>query len=198
MVELSAHSFTFVVSLAAVINGLGIVRLLSSFAEYLRRQHTLEIKHYWVFSLFVGLQLMVHILLWWSLWGIREAPAFNFLFYLFLLSGPTLIYLATSVLIPDVTDHRLDLREVYFGVRRSYFSLMSLTWLWAVLTRPLLHGSMSPSTPIFFLFLIFALVLRFSGNSRVHAVLAVLHWVLLLVFISAFGLYLGGQAEWTK
>jgi len=196
MLELSTQSFTFVISLAAVVNGLGIVRLLSSFAEYLRRRNKLEIRHYWVYSLFACLQLLVHIMLWWSLWGIHDGPAFNFLFYLFLLSGPTLIYLATSVLMPDAAERTLDLKEEYFGVRRSYFSLMSMTWLWAILIRPLLNGTFAPSTPIFVLFLILALILRFTGNSRVHAALAILHWILLLVFIGTFGLHLGAQTAY--
>ena len=194
MMELSTQSFTFVISLAAVVNGLGIVRLLSSFAEYLRRRQDFEIQHYWVFSLFACLQLLVHVLLWWSFWGIRQAPPFNFLFYIFLLSGPTFVYLATSVLMPDVSGRTFDLKQVYFAVRRSYFTLMSLTWLWAILIRPLLDGTVAPSTPIFALFLICALVLRFTHNARVHVVMAVFHWLLMMVFIGMFGMHLGAQA----
>jgi hypothetical protein len=191
--EMSYQSFTFVISLAAVVNGLGIVRLLSSLAEYLRHRHKLEITHYWVFSLFIAVQLLVHILLWWSLWGMRGATSFNFLMYLFLLSGPTLIYLATSVLVPDVTDSRIDLREVYFSVRRSYFTLMSLTWLWAILIRPVLEGRLAPSTSIFGLFLLSALVLRLTGNPKAHAALALAHLALLVAFVGFFGMQLGGQ-----
>ena len=198
MTELSTHSFNFIISLAAVVNGLGIVRLLSSFAEYLRHRRTLEIKHYWVFNLFASLQLLVHILLWWSMWGIRGAPNFNFLIYLFLLSGPTLIYLATSVLIPDTTERSIDIKETYYSIRRSYFTLMSLTWLWAILLRPLLSGTLAPSTPIFLLFLILAVVSRITGNAKLHAAIAVLNWVLLLVFIGVFGMYLGWAGSLEK
>ena len=42
-------AFTIVISLVAVINGLGIVRLLSSFAEYLRRRRNLDVSHFWVY-----------------------------------------------------------------------------------------------------------------------------------------------------
>ncbi len=37
--ELDIRAFPFIISLAAVINGLGIVRLLSTFAEFLRHVH---------------------------------------------------------------------------------------------------------------------------------------------------------------
>jgi small neutral amino acid transporter SnatA (MarC family) len=51
--ELNLSAFVFIITLAAVINALGIVRLLASFAEYLRHQSNLEIVHYWVFNLVV-------------------------------------------------------------------------------------------------------------------------------------------------
>ncbi len=196
--EAFTSSFTFLVSLAAVINGLGIVRLLSSFSEYFRRRHALEVRHYWVFSLFVALQLLIHVLLWWSFWGIREAPTFNFLIYLYLLSGPTLLYLATSLLIPDSVERTIDLRKAYFRIHRSYFTVMSLAWLWAILVRPLMNGNLAPTAPFFALFLTAALVLRFTANPRVHATLAVFHWVLLLVYVGMFGMQLGSDAELMK
>ncbi len=49
--ELDFRAFAFIITLAAVINGMGIVRLLASFAEYLRYQGDMEVVHYWVFNL---------------------------------------------------------------------------------------------------------------------------------------------------
>jgi len=48
--ELDIRAFPFIISLAAVINGLGIVRLLGTFAELLRKRHTLQIRNYWVYN----------------------------------------------------------------------------------------------------------------------------------------------------
>ncbi len=61
--EIMSSSWMFIVSLVAVINGLGIVRLLSAFAEYLRRRDAVEMRHYWVYYLLTGFQLLVHVLL---------------------------------------------------------------------------------------------------------------------------------------
>ena len=107
--KLNFPAFAFIMTLAAVINGMGIVRLLASFAEYLRRQSNLEIVHYWVFNLWIAFQFLLHILLWWSLWNTRAAEAFTFLHYLYLLSGPILLYLGASLFIPD-----LDLAVVHY------------------------------------------------------------------------------------
>ena len=112
--ELDYRSFAFIITLAAVINGLGIVRWLTSFAEYLRNRGSLDIKHYWVYNLTAGFQFMFHVLMWWSLWGTHGSGAFNFLTYLYLLTGPVLLLLGTSLRVPDHSENSADLRAHYF------------------------------------------------------------------------------------
>ena len=65
--ELDFRAFAFIITLAAVVNGLGIVRLLASFAEYLRHRAKMKIASYWVFNAWVGFQFLLHILMWRSL-----------------------------------------------------------------------------------------------------------------------------------
>jgi hypothetical protein len=127
--EFDLRAFAFILTLAAVINAMGIVRLLASFAEYLRRLNKLEIVHYWVFSLWLPFQFLLHVLLWWSLWNFRVVEAFTFLDYLYLLSGPVLLYLGTSLLIPDVDDNVIDLHEHFYNIRVPYFTVASIVWL---------------------------------------------------------------------
>ena len=59
---LDFRAFAFIITLAAVVNGLGIVRWLSALAEYLRQQSSLDVQRYWVYNLlvagFVGLYAM--------------------------------------------------------------------------------------------------------------------------------------------
>ncbi len=92
-------TFAFTISLAAVINGLGIVRLLTTLAEYLRVRDKFKVTHYWVYELLLLFQFLLHVLLWWTLWGARDASNFNFLIYLYMLAGPVLLYLGSSLLV---------------------------------------------------------------------------------------------------
>ncbi len=193
--ELDFQAFAFIITLAAVVNGLGIVRWVAGFAEYLRRTNSLQVKHYWVFNLWAAAQFLLHILLWWSLWGVREAETFNFLVYLYVLTGPILLYLGTSLLIPDVDGNVVDLTAHYFGVRRSYFTVYALLWLWAIFVWPVLRGFFLPTAPIIALHLTMAVILRFTANPRVHAVLVVMNWILLVAFVALFGMQLGGVAR---
>ncbi len=192
--ELDFRAFAFVSTLAAVINGLGIVRWVAGFGEYLKQRNSLQVKHNWVFNLWAAAQFLLHILFWWSLWGMREAETFNFLIYLYVLTGPILLYLGTTLLLPNVDGDFVDLTAHYFEVRRSYFTVFALLWLWSIFIWPVLRSIFSPTTPIFVLCLAMAVILRFTANPRVHAVLAVVNWILLCTFVALFGMQLGGVA----
>jgi len=193
--EFDYRAFIFVITLAAVINGLGLVRLLSAFAEYLRHQQRIEVASYWVFALWVLFQFLMHIVLWWSLWNLRLVEAFNFGMYLYLLTGPIILYLGTSLLVPDLDEGRTDLRIHYFLVRPVFFTTMGLFWLWGIFSWPVIKGAFAPSAPILAAYLGIAVILRFTDNPRVHAMLVLAVWLLLIVFIAMFGMRLGGLSE---
>jgi hypothetical protein len=186
--QLDFRSFAFIIALAAVINGLGIVRLLSGFAEYLRTQDSLEIAHYWVFNLWAVFQFLLHILMWWTLWGVQTAEEFTFLHYLFLLSGPILLFLGTSLLVPNVDDNAVDLYRHFYVVRVPYFTVASLLWLWAIFYNPIFDGKFAPAAPIWASFMALALALRFTANPKIHAALAIGSWALIIVFVANFAM----------
>lgn len=56
--ELDFRAFAFIITLAAVVNGLGIVRWLTGLAKYLRRKDELRVQHYRVYSLSAGFQFL--------------------------------------------------------------------------------------------------------------------------------------------
>ncbi|RZV34458.1 MAG: hypothetical protein EX272_12720 [Chromatiales bacterium] len=189
---IDSDSFVFVISLAAVVNGLGIVRWLTGFTEYLRRRPSLRLTHYWVFTLAAGFQFLLHVLFWWSLWSIRGTATINFLSYLFLLSGPVLLFIGSAMLAPDLAEDEIDLREHYSRARPIYASVLIVAWLWAILLSPVLRGSFAPTLPYFALFLVLAIGQRLSGNPTLQGVLAVGNWLLLLAFVAIHAMQLGG------
>ena len=193
--KLDFPAFAFIMTLAAVINGMGIVRLLASFAEYLRHQSNLEIVHYWVFNLWIAFQFLLHVLLWWSLWNTRAVEAFTFLHYLYLLSGPVLLYLGASLLIPDLDDLAMDMYKHFYGIRVAYFTVIVIFWLWVIFLFPILIGRFAPTLPVLVSFLAIALTLRFTANSKIHAAAAISIWLLLTIFVAAFAMRLGAVAE---
>jgi hypothetical protein len=148
----------------------------------------------WVFSLFAGFQFLLHILMWWSLWGVRGATDINFLMYVYLLAGPVLLYLGTSILAPDTGNGSLDMRTHYGDARRTYSTVLALMWLWAILMGLVLRGEFAPTMPIYAVFLTSAVIQRVTGNDLAQALLAVFNWLLLVYFVAAYAMQLGGPA----
>lgn len=186
-------SFVFIIALAGVVNGLGIVRWLTGFTEYIRRRSSLSVEPYWVFALAACFQFLLHILFWWSLWGMRGNATINFLSYLYLLSGPILLYVATALLMPNVEDDGIDLRTHYFSIRTAYSTILILLWVWAIFSSPLLRGVFAPTAPIFAVFLANAVVMRTTANPTVHGVSAIVNWVLFAAIIGLHSLQMGGS-----
>ena len=188
---LEFKDFAFIVALAAVVNGMGIVRILTGVAEYVRRQAKVDVITHWVFILWVAFQFLLHLLLWWSMWGLQAAENFAFLHLLFVLLAPILLYLGSSLLIPDVDEEPLDLRKHYYAIRKSYFNVAALLWLWAILQVPVFTGALSPTMPIWVGMLAMAVILRVTAAPKVHAALSIASWALISIYTAGFALQLG-------
>jgi hypothetical protein len=190
--EIAYSVWSYIVALAAVINGLGIVRLLSGFASYLRKRDSLSIKPYWVMNVLITFQLFMHILLWWSLLSVREAGSINFLTYIYLITGPTLLFLGSNFLELDVDSDEIDMRAEYYRLRKPYFSLAATFWLWIIFLWPVFVGKFAPTLAITVPMLLIAATLRITDNPKVHAVGVVGFWALYLIFVGLYGMQLGG------
>jgi hypothetical protein len=169
--------------------------LLSSFAEYLRAKRQLNVSHYWVFALVAAFQFLMHILMWWSLWNTQEAGTFNFLAYVYVLTGPVVLFLGTSLLLPNVEGGEIDLKIQYFHVRRSYFTVMALMWLWAIFLWPVLTGVFGPTVLVLSIFLAISVTLRSTDHPTLHAVGALANWALLIAFVALYAMQLGEVGE---
>ncbi len=191
--SLDFRAFAFVITLAAVINGLGIVRWLTAFSEYLRRRRSLDIQQYWVFSLLAAYQFLLHILMWWTRWNVHAAN-FNFLTYLYLLTGPVLLFLGTSMLTPSFETDGHDVRSHFSEVRPTYSTVLVILWLWAIFAGPALRGFLAPTAPLLALFLTTAVALRATANPKVHGIVVVLNWLLVVAFVALYAMQLGGIA----
>ena len=190
--QLEYAAFAFIFTLAAVINGLGIVRWLAALAEYVRARKDVHIANYRVFILFASFQFLLHVLLWWSLWGIRTVETFNFLDYLYLLAGPVFLFLSTSLLVPDAGAKQIDLDKHFDNVRQPYATTLSLAWLWTTFLWPVFQGVTPPSMPVHITFLVLAIALRFASGLRTQAALGIANWSLLVFFVWRFAMELGG------
>ena len=193
--EQTKDIWPFIITLTAVLNGLGIVRLIGGLGEYLKNYSTLNIQHYWVHTLLAVFQLLSHLLFWWSIIGLPAAAKINFLSYLYLLIGPTLLYLGTSLLIPDIKNKSIDLRAEYYNLRKTYFSILTAFWLWVIFVWPVFGYPFAPTVPLIIAWFLFSLILRLTDNPKVHATLVTANCVVYAIFIAIFAMQLGEVAH---
>jgi len=185
-----------IVMLAAVINGLGIVLLVSGIGEYLKKHAWLNIQHYWAYTPLTIFQLLTHLLLWWSLLGVMSSVQyFNFLSYLYLLTGPILLYLGTRLIIPEINDKSINLYKAYYAFRKTFYSIMAAFWLWVIFVWPVFGYPFPPTVPLFIVWLLISMVLRFTDNPKAHAVLVTANLVVFAVFIAIFAMQVGEVAR---
>ena len=181
----------FVLSLVAVINGLGIVRLLSALSDGLRKREVLSIQYYWVHTLYIIFHLLMHLLIWWAIVGLHKIGDLNFLSYLYILIGPTLLFLGATLLIPDAKTDPVDLRAEYYGIRKVYFSLMVGFYLWAIFIWPVFGHGFAPTVPLISAFLLIALISAVTDNPKLHAVMIVANLAVYTTFIILYATHLG-------
>jgi hypothetical protein len=193
--EMTPGIFMFIVALAAVVNGLGIVRIVGGLGEFIRKRESLDVTFYWAHSALVFFQLLVHILLWWSFIGLREVDSINFLQYGFLLIGPVLLFLATSLLIPDFTDESVDLHAAYWRSCNSYYTILLVFWPWVISIWPVLGYPLAPTWKFAAGWMAIMAVLRFTRNEKVHGLLVSAVWLMIIAFIGVYAMQLGGVAN---
>ena len=189
--QLDYRAFAFVIALAAVVNGLGLTRMLLGLAEYLRCKQRLEVTRSWLFTSWAMFQFLIHLLLWWQLWAIREASGFSFTTFLYLLTGPITLFLATSLLLPDVAEGRMNLTAHYGDVRRTFFAVSAFFWLWVLLIGPILLGGFTPAAPVLGAMFGLMVIMRLQENPRVHTAFTVVSWLLLGYYIMNFAIRFG-------
>jgi len=135
--------------------------------------------------------LLMHLLIWWSIVGLHKIGDLNFLSYLYILVGPTLLFLGTTLLIPDAKTDSVDLRAEYYGVRKAYFSLMAGFYLWAIFVWPVFGHGFAPTVPLITVFLLIALIAIITDKHKLHAALIVANLVVYLAFIILYATHLG-------
>lgn len=189
--EIEEQSYwIYIISLVAVINGLGIVRLLTALSEYIKKRTNLNIQYYWVYTLSIVFQLLMHLLIWWLFVGLHKIGNLTFLSYLYMLIGPALLFLSTTLMIPDIKDESINLRSEYYSIRKVFFSLLAAFYLWAIFIWPVLGYSFAPTVPLLIVFFLIALTLSITDRPKIHATLIIANYAVYIAFIVLFATHL--------
>ena len=179
-------AFPFLAVMFAVLMGMGVVRLITAFGEMIKQYE--RVRPYWLHGAWLVLLLLIYFHLWWSFWDIRLATNWNYLTYLFLLIGPVVLFTASNLLIPDLSEaSQLDSRRFYYAIHRRFFITMAVAFVWGMLVYPVMFGQVDPILEWLLLFLAVVLILAATKNEAVHAVLTVVAWLLFAIYVASYG-----------
>ena len=136
---LDLGAFKHVVVPIGVVIALGVARIVNALSDYI--QHRRQIRFDWPHSLWCGVIFLYLVGLWWISWGLREVDAelWSYFTLIFLLVGPALLYLATTLLLPEVPKQgQLDLSLRFEEVGRAFFLSLAGFFVWLVAMELLL------------------------------------------------------------
>ena len=183
-------TFTFLAVVVGVVNGRALFRTLEVYAEMIQEGRAQRFAERWLFDSWLLFQTMLHLLLWWSIWD-AHALRLDFVRYLFLMIGPVTLFLATSVLTPPGPLRGGDALEHFLRVRERFGYISAMTWVWAVLYVPILHGRWDREIAFTAALAVVMLAVASFRGVRLQRVLALGAWVVLIWLIVTFAVLVG-------
>ena len=115
--------FEFVLVMASLIMALGVTLLLRHVATIIRYRDSLE--SYWVALTWMALQFVAVVWVWWSLWDFAEVE-WTFPRFFYLLAGPTVQFIAISMLVStDLSKPGASLRDNFSAIRLPFMLVLS-------------------------------------------------------------------------
>lgn len=162
-----------------MILSLGIAAILTFLAQVVepRSQPKPDAIH----TSWVVLLLLAHFNLFWYTVDIVSVQEWAFAGFLFIATGPTLLFFATNVMLPgNAGADADDMRAQYFAVRQRFFLLLAGLQLWVIGVDYYLGRGFTGAGAFNAAMMALAVVLAFSMRPRLHAAGIVTAWALSL------------------
>lgn len=160
----------FVTVLAMAIGN--ILMTCAEIAGGLRRPMPERIQLSWIF-----LMLFALLSLFWETTALLEVESWQFVEFLYVITGPMLLLFATSVITsPARNEQSVESHDHYFELCGRFFVMLALHEAW-LLGLDVMYSSLSTMSLIGAAMLLLFLVLAFSSSLRVHVAGASLIWV---------------------
>ena len=130
--------FEYLMVMVSIILGLSITQVLRGLSKIARSpQRSVAVALHGVFL------FALHVQTWWALWDLSAVPEWNFVFFVLLISIPSILFATSELLFPMATTAETDWHAHFESVRKLFLSVLAL---WTVLA--LLETRIFLGTPI--------------------------------------------------
>ena len=177
-------SFSYLSVLLSIIIGLAITQVLQGLRVLILSRDSARI--YWPSLIWAALMLLIATQMWWASFGLREQEGWTFGLYGLILLQVSLFYLASGLVLPDLTPDRVDLESDYFRNCRWFFGLLTSAALASLLKELALEGQLPKLANLLFhlMLIVICLTASISRNRTYHAFLAPTSLVLVIGYIT--------------
>ena len=180
-------AFKHVVVPIGVVVGLGVARVVVHVAQYIQKRDRVRFSATHV--VWSATLLLLFVGLWWNLWGLRaiHAGTWSFFTLIYLLTGPTLLYVPSILVLPDVPDSgELDLGSLVDRVGRPILLFVAayIFWLASIQITLLEEPVVAPQRALEGLAVLVLLLGAVFPNRRMVAASGVMVLLLLVLGMS--------------
>ena len=118
--------FSYLSVLISIILALGMTRALAGVSEMLQARSRRRL--YWVHAVWVVNLFLYLVVAWWIFYRWRNQQPWTFCFFIFVLTSPTILYLASIVLFPPESslDDFVNYKTHYYSNHRVFFVLFAV------------------------------------------------------------------------
>ena len=174
------ETFNYISVMISIVLGLGIANILNSIGIIIRnKKNVIHSSTYYIHCIFVTLLLFQT---WWTVFGYKDYPDWDFFFYLLMLSMISLIYLMSEMLKLNEDRKPINLETIFLNNKTSYFLIFSLNIIIAAFVQSIgTNSSLFTRINIIRVTMLFISVLgAYSSNLKVQRLIS---FILLLIFI---------------
>ena len=177
-------SFSYLSVLLSIIIGLAVTQVLQGLRALILTRETARL--YPPALMWAFLMLLIATQMWWSSFGLSDHEDWTFALYGLILLQVGLFYLASGLVLPDLTPGEIDLETDYFRNKGWFFGLLAAVAVTSIFKDVALEGHLpDPANFLFHLMLIASsIVAMMTASKRYHALLAPVSLSLFLGYIA--------------
>lgn len=189
------ETFDYISVMISIVLGLGIANILNTIGILIRNKHrVIHSSTYYMHCLFVILLLFQA---WWTVFGYKDYPDWDFFFYLLVLIMISLIYLLTEMLKVKEGLEVINLETIFLDNKTLYFLMFVVSAAGGGLIQSIVtNSSIFTKMNIFRgLLILFGLWGAYVGNPKVQKLIAIVFLLIYIVVIVFYRINLGELSQ---
>ncbi len=131
-------AFSYLSVLVSIVLGLGMTQILTAAGRLIRARDTVIV--YWPSLVWAAVLMVIHVQVWWTLFGLRDRATWSFIGFLAVLLMPIVLYMLSALVLPEGVEATHDLRAHYERHSPWFFGFLVAALVVSILKDLVLQG----------------------------------------------------------